>query len=389
MRGTLLAIFALAAALVSEAAAQAPASVEAQIRESLVRSTSLLEELGSLVGSADIESSSQEARIGWQDASDLAIREALDLDNDAAGSLVRIQWLEERISAVRETFGKTPRRVTRGSEESDWPVTSCVLPDSGDEPPSWQNYASAVAATEGAMEGLLVAMRNCDEIKIRTIHRDEEFNFDAIVDGDGAATCHGEVSFDLIGCEMAGGGSIRGSGIRLTGGQGIPHPGSDTACGAAALILKSLAATQEFMGMQIECWSSGTAKANYERLGVIHDEIARMQAMVDAIRKLLFENALGVRGGSRPAIAYLPAEHGGFIEESREVAASGIEATSSLGYRMRPGTQRYFSQGDSEKDKGDFKRAFDRYRKAFRLATRASMEKASPSDKRLQDGMQP
>ena len=165
----------------------------------------------------------------------------------------------------------------------------------------------------------------------------------------------------------------------VEGGGLFENPAAEHACQAAADGLTAAQETQESFEAFMDCGASATAEANYERLDVIQDEVEAMQGFVTSMRRILFEHALAIRGGSRMATAYLDSEQEGLLSETAETVTTAVEQTEAVGYRMAPRIQSLIADAEQERSEGNVKRAYDDYREAFKLATRKSLELESPA----------
>ncbi|MEO2167458.1 MAG: hypothetical protein ABGY42_04935 [bacterium] len=362
----------IACVLPALAGAETAASSAAQARNALVAAAEVQVEIGLALNDAEIVAASRRSIALWGRASDENLHHIPGLHDDTTATLVRLEWQAERLRGLRDSL-RTSRESTRRDADSSWPVAECSL--GSESGLSWAGYMDAVYATDAAMTTLRLASVNCEQIIIEPIEIVDPFVFGNPV------TCAGVIAGSIIPvppfveCVMDAEGFPAGEGMVVEGGAKGEVPGlSEGACLAAAESVAALAKVQELLKTDLACWSSGRAKANYERLDYIHEEVEEMENFVATIRRLLFEHALSVRGGSRAAFAYLPAERDGYLDETRQTVETAIEETSVVGYRMKAGIPRTMQDADDYRAAGDVKRAFDRYRKAFRQATRSSRQ---------------
>ena len=348
----------------------------AEARRHLEAAALYQEDIAAILNQPTLAAEANQAAAQAAALSDEDLHELLDLSPGRDAALVQLRWAAEKYRKTRD--GLHALRSTEPSDvsETDWPEKQCPIDGVQGEDGSWTAYTSLIGTTLVALEAYQAIASACEAVTIEPITVDRPFRFEG--DQREVETCSirvvGFIVLDIGDCQLIMEGDTWGRGGTVKGGELLPVAvaGGAAACSAAKALVVTSEKTQEYLGQYLECWDFGTAEANYERLDVIQEEISQVREMSAGIRRLIFEHTLAVRGGSRPSAAYLPATFDGFLEETRRTVETAVEGTSELGYRMRPGIEKYMNDGDSYRDIGEVKRAFDRYRKAFRLATRSS-----------------
>lgn len=346
-----------------------------EARENLVITAELQAEIGRRLGDPQIVALGKAAARAWATVEPGGIQMLFPEEDGGLPRLEKLRWQTDRMRDIRDGLAPARAKRSTASDDPEWPVADCSLEGSGDDGPTWQQYMDAVYATDAAAITFQAASINCEKIIIEPIEIVDPFVFENPV------TCSGAMEgfivpdpFEPLVCSMQAIGSPAGQGMVVEGGELVENPVAAHACQAAADGLTAAEKTQETIETFMDCGASATAEANYERLDVIQTEVEAMQGFVTSMRRLLFEHALAIRGGSRMATFYLDSDQDGLLAETAETVTTAAEQTEAVGYRMASQIPSLIADAEEERSKGNVKRAYDNYREAYKLSTRKSLE---------------
>jgi hypothetical protein len=346
-----------------------------EARENLVLAAELQAEIGRRLGDPQIVALGESAAGAWATVASSGIRMLFPEKDNGLPRLEKLRWQTDRMSDILDSLAPSPTHRRNAADDPDWPVADCSLTGAGDDGPTWAQYMDAVYATDAAAITFQAASINCEQIIIEPIEIVDPFVFENPV------TCSGAMEgfivpdpFEPLVCSMQAAGAPFGQGMVVEGGELVENPAAALACQAAADGLTAAEKTQETIETFMDCQASATAEANYDRLDVIQTEVEAMQGFVTSMRRLLFEHALAIRGGSRMATFYLDSDHEGLLAETGETVTTAADQTEAVGYRMAPRIPSLISDAEEERSQGNVKRAYDNYREAYKLSTRKSLE---------------
>ena len=338
-----------------------------EVRENLVVTSLLQADIGRQLKDPQIVALGESAADLWSMAPEEAFEMIFPEKPGEAPRIRKLRWQTDRLLLVHEHLKQ--RKIAMVSPAADdWPQSDC--PIDGADGVSWQAYMDTIYATDAAAVIFQAASIACEKIIIEPIAIEQGFTIES------PETCGGALEGTPIPepiCFMEVFGAPFGEGVIVAGGGLMENP-SEGACDAAAKALMAAQKTQETFEAFLDCDGSATAEANYRRLDFIQAEVKAMQDFVASMRRMLFEHALAIRGGSRMATAYLDSAQDGLISETAETVKTALEKTRSAGYRMAPRIDAIIADAEEERSQGNFKRAYDDYREAYKLTTRKSLE---------------
>ncbi|MEO2167456.1 MAG: hypothetical protein ABGY42_04925 [bacterium] len=249
----------------------------------------------------------------------------------------------------------------------DWPEHECTA--ISEDAISWSGYIDLVHATDAAMVAEIAQRAICRKIEIAPIGIVDPFVFEDPV------TCAIEVEE----CAMEVEGLPLGGGIVAAGGAGgiatSVTPGLGATCVAAATAVELAEKGESLMDAYLGCWEQGTAIANNERLTVIRSQVEEVQGKIDILKRLVVEGALGLRGSLRMASLYLPESQAGALELVRDYTRDAITQTAASGYILKPDIAANMGEAEALQAAGEYKAAFDLYRRAYRHTTAKSTKR--------------
>ena len=291
------------------------------------------------------------------------------LDSDSLQELKdaarRLQQILTRIEEQRGAVSETARTYAKESDDSEWPVADCsVISESSI---GWSQYLDYVEATNRAAELWKAGQTGCKRIEILPISILEPFLLDSNI------SC----SIELEECVMEVEGYFLGEGIVAAGGAGgsaVLTPGTMVTCTGLSTAVAVAQKAQSLMKSYLGCWDQAKAIANNGRLTVVRAEVQKLQGKIDILKRLVVEGSLNVRGGTRMSALYLPESQGGALEVVRDYTKTAFTQTAAAGYRMKPDIQPMLDSADAALEAGDYKRAFNLYRGAYRHITVKSRE---------------
>lgn len=244
------------------------------------------------------------------------------------------------------------------SENSDWPTASCDItdpPNAGDPgPDGWVAVLTAISALAAAAEAEIQAAESCYKIEAAEIVSDPAIIAGECIDEAEAATATVEVT-DPGNNDWLGAANV----------PAICTP-YDNATVAATLVVTNLK-------LVLGCWSSGKITATLGRLPTLKESLEPLIAQAELMRRIFIELNLHKRSGSPLATLYLPEEHGGQLESVQEYTEEAITETAASGYEIDPKTNGFLTEANEAFAAGDFKHAFERFRRAYRQATAHSI----------------
>ena len=276
---------------------------------------------------------------------------------------------QQRILASLESPKNLPRQMPENfaaaNTDTEWPVADCsVISESA---VSWSSFLTYLDATNAAAEAWKLGQPLCKKIEILPISIDDPFIF------ENPDTCAIEVEE----CVMEVEGAPVGEGIIASGGAGgsaVLTPGTMVTCTGLSTAVAVAQKAQSLMKSYLGCWDQAKAIANNGRLTVVRAEVQKLQGKIDILKRLVIEGSLNVRGGTRMSALYLPESQGGALEVVRDYTKTAFTQTAAAGYRMKPDIQPMLDSADAALEAGDYKRAFNLYRGAYRHITVKSRE---------------
>lgn len=284
---------------------------------------------------------------------------------DLTAALRRQQQILAHIEARTLPAGAKGENSAAAAVDSDWPEADCTVIN--ESAISWSIYLDYLDATNAAAEAWKLGQPLCKKIEILPISIDDPFIF------ENPDTCAIEVEE----CVMEVEGNPFGEGIIATGGAGgsaVLTPATLTTCTGLSTAIAVAQKAQSLMSAYLGCWDQAKTIANNGRLTVVREEVQELQGKIDILKRLVVEGSLNVRGGTRISALYLPQEHGGALEVVRDYTKTAFTQTAAAGYRMKPDIQPMLNSADAAMEAGEYKKAFNLYRGAYRHITVKSRE---------------
>jgi hypothetical protein len=283
---------------------------------------------------------------------------------DLKAALHRQGEILARIEArTPPTAAKSENSAT--AADSDWPDADCTV--ISESSISWSIYLDYLDSTNAAAEAWKLGQPLCKKIEILPISIDDPFVF------ENPDTCAIEVEE----CAMEVEGAPFGEGIIASGGVGgsaVLTPATLTTCTGLSTAIAVAQKAQSLMSAYLGCWDQAKTIANNGRLTVVREEVQKLQGKIDVLKRLVVEGSLNVRGGTRLSAMYLPEEYGGALEVVRDYTKTAFTQTAAAGYRMKPDIQPMLNSADAALEAGEYKKAFNLYRGAYRHITVKSRE---------------
>ncbi|MEO2167459.1 MAG: hypothetical protein ABGY42_04940 [bacterium] len=257
----------------------------------------------------------------------------------------------DRLSFVARRLPQPAVQPRHPGADEEWPIADCAI--ASEDAASWAGLAASIGALTTAELALIAMEESCYGPEIEPV-----VSTPLVVAGECFAAADdfggGEGSIEVVDpAEIEWAGAMNAPSLCIA---------LDTAVTAAELTATELEA-------YLACWNDAWVDTNYDRLEVLHQELAELEEGIDILIRFEIETQLQVLGGRRLADLYLPESLGGQLEAAATFAETAVNETAAAGYQMDPRAHTALDLAPGKVAAGDFKKVYDLYREAYREAT--------------------